>query len=196
MSKKLTTINFSYCELSEDDIDVLVKYLEETPSVKNCDLSENNLSQKSCFKLGSLIEKNSSLEKLNLMNCKLNGENVLYIFSYKGSKGLKHIILNNNDIGDMGLIGIAGFIKNSPKLEILEFINVSGNDMGFKTLINCVKNSENLKTIHFEKNKINKEGIDMIKNFNEEFKNKGIKFFLDKIEGEKNIENIETIEFI
>ena len=143
-----------------------------------------------------MIEKTNTLEKLNLMNCKLNGENVLYIFSYKGSKGLKHIILNNNDIGDMGLIGIAGFIKNSPKLEILEFINISGNDMGFKTLINCVKNSENLKTIHFEKNKINKEGIDMIKNFNEEFKNKGIKFFLDKIEGEKNIENIETIEFI
>ena len=196
INKKLTSINFSHCELSDEDFDIIIKYCEANTLLKSCDISFNDISQKSCFKLASMIEKTNTLEKLNLMNCKLNGENVLYIFSYKGSKGLKHIILNNNDIGDMGLIGIAGFIKNSPKLEILEFINISGNDMGFKTLINCVKNSENLKTIHFEKNKINKEGIDIIKNFNEEFKNKGIKFFLDKIEGEKNIENIETIEFI
>ena len=196
VSKKLTTINFSYCELSEDDIDVLVKYLEETPSVKNCDLSENNLSQKSCFKLGSLIEKNSSLEKLNLMNCKLNGESVTCLFNSRGSKSLKHLILNFNEIGDLGLIGFSGFMKNSTKLEILELVCVGGNDMGFNNLVNSAKNCESLKVIHFEKNKITKISHDVIKNSNEELKNKKIKFFLNKIEGEKNSENLDAFEFI
>ena len=196
ISKKLTAINFSYCDLSEDDFNVLAKYLEENPLVKVCDLSENTLEQKSCFKLGIMLDKNTTLEKLNLMNCKLNEQTITCIFSSKGSKGLKHLILNFNPLGDLGLIGISAFLKNSPKLEILELVCVSGNDIGFSNLINCVKVCESLKVVHFVKNNITKMSIDIIKNSDEELKNKHIKFFLDKIEGEKNMENTEVFEFI
>ena len=196
VNKKLTEINFSHSELNDDDINIIVKYCEENNLLKICDLSDNDISQKSCFKLGSLIEKNSTLEKLNLSNCKLNGENIIFIFNSKGSKGLKHIILNNNEIGDLGLVGISGFIKNSPNLEILELINVEGNDMGFTTLINVVKNCEKLKKIFFGKNKLSKISIEMVKKFGEELKSKGIIFYLDKIEGDKSGENIDGVEFI
>ena len=196
VNKKLTEINFSHSELNDDDINIIVKYCEENNLLKICDLSDNDISQKSCFKLGSLIEKNSTLEKLNLSNCKLNGENIIFIFNSKGSKGLKHIILNNNEIGDLGLVGISGFIKNSPNLEILELINVEGNDMGFTTLINVVKNCEKLKKIFFGKNKLSKISIEMVKKFGEELKSKGIIFYLDKIEGDKSGENIDGVEFV
>ena len=196
INKKLTEINFSHSELNDDDINIIVKYCEENNLLKICDISDNDISQKSCFKLGSLIEKNSSLEKLNLSNCKLNGENIIFIFNSKGSKGLKHIILNNNEIGDLGLVGISGFIKNSPNLEILELVNVEGNDMGFTTLINVVKNCEKLKKIFFGKNKLSKISIEMVKKFGEELKSKGIIFYLDKIEGDKSGENIDGVEFI
>ena len=196
VNKKLTEINFSHSELNDDDINIIVKYCEENNLLKICDISDNDISQKSCFKLGSLIEKNSTLEKLNLSNCKLNGENIIFIFNSKGSKGLKHIILNNNEIGDLGLVGISGFIKNSPNLEILELINVEGNDMGFTTLINVVKNCEKLKKIFFGKNKLSKISIEMVKKFGEELKSKGIIFYLDKIEGDKSGENIDGVEFI
>ena len=195
VNKKLTEINFSHSELNDDDINVIVKYCEENNSLKIIDISDNDISQKSCFKLGSLIEKNITLEKLNLSNCKLNGENIIFIFNSKGSKGLKHIILNFNEIGDLGLVGFSGFIKNSPNLEILELISVEGNDMGFTTLINVVKNCEKLKKIFFGKNKLTKISIDMIKKFGEELKSKGIIFYLDKIEGDKNGENIDGVEF-
>jgi hypothetical protein len=195
VNKKLTEINFSHSELNDDDINVIVKYCEENNSLKICDISDNDISQKSCFKLGSLIEKNITLEKLNLSNCKLNGENIIFIFNSKGSKGLKHIILNFNEIGDLGLVGFSGFIKNSPNLEILELISVEGNDMGFTTLINVVKNCEKLKKIFFGKNKLTKISIDMIKKFGEELKSKGIIFYLDKIEGDKSGENIDGVEF-
>ena len=196
VNKKLNEINFSHSELNDDDINIIVKYCEENNLLKICDLSDNDISQKSCFKLGSLIEKNSTLEKLNLSNCKLNGENIIFIFNSKGSKGLKHIILNNNEIGDLGLVGISGFIKNSPNLEILELINVEGNDMGFTTLINVVKNCEKLKKIFFGKNKLSKISIEMVKKFGEELKSKGIIFYLDKIEGDKSGENIDGVEFV
>ena len=196
INKKLTSINFSYCDLSEDDINIISKYIEESPLVKICDLSENNLTQKSCFKLGMMLEKNSSIEKLNLMNCKLTGQNITCILTNKGSKGLKHLILNFNPLGDLGLIGFNSFLKNSPKLEILELVCINGNDMGFSNLLNCIKLCQSIKVIHFERNKITKNSIDIIKNTNEELKNKQIKFFLNKIEGEKNLENFEAFEFI
>ena len=196
MNKKLISINFSNCDLSDDDINIIVKYIEDNPLMKFCDISNNNLSQKSCFKLGAMLEKNTTLEKINLNNCNLTGENIMPICSNKGSKGLRHIILNNNPIEDLGLIGISGFIKNSTKLEILEMNNIKGNDMGFITVINCLKNTETLKKIYFEKNKITKKSIDMIKKSDEEFNQKGIKFYLNKIDDNKNEKNEEIINSI
>ena len=193
---KLISINFSNCDLSDDDINIIVKYIEDNPLMKFCDISNNNLSQKSSFKLGAMLEKNTTLEKINLNNCNLTGENIMPICSNKGSKGLRHIILNNNPIEDLGLIGISGFIKNSTKLEILEMNNIKGNDMGFITVINCLKNTETLKKIYFEKNKITKKSIDMIKKSDEEFNQKGIKFYLNKIDDKKNEKNEEIINSI
>ena len=196
ISKKLEAINFSYSELSDDDINVIVKYCEDNTLLKVCDISGNSISQKSCFKIGSMIEKNSTLEKLDLTDCKLTGENIIFIFNSKGSKGLKHIILNLNEIGDLGIVGILGFIKNSPKIEILELTNIGGNDMGFTTLFNCVKNCENIKKIFFGKNKVSSACLEEVKKSGEELKNKELIIFLDKPEGDKNPENIEGIEFI
>ena len=196
INKKLTSINFSYCDLSEDDINIVAKYIEESPLIKICDLSENNLTQKSCFKIGMMLEKNSSLEKLNLMNCKLNAQNITCILTNKGSKELKYLILNFNALGDLGIIGLNSFLKNSPKLEILELVSINGNDLGFSNLLNCIKSCESIKVVHFERNKLTKNSIDVIKNSNEELKNKQIKIFLNKIEGEKNLENLEAFEFI
>ena len=196
INKKLTSINFSYCDLSEDDINIVAKYIEESPLIKICDLSENNLTQKSCFKIGMMLEKNLSLEKLNLMNCKLNAQNITCILTNKGSKELKYLILNFNALGDLGIIGLNSFLKNSPKLEILELVSINGNDLGFSNLLNCIKSCESIKVVHFERNKLTKNSIDVIKNSNEELKNKQIKLFLNKIEGEKNLENLEAFEFI
>ena len=192
-NKKLISINFNSCVLTDDDIELISKYISENSLFKYCDLGNNEISQKSCFKLGTMIEKSSSLEQLILNNCKLNGETSMLLFNSKGSKSLKHININDNDIGDIGLVGITSFIKNSPKIEKFELAGVNGGDMGFSTLINCVKASGNVKELHFGNNKITKTSIEMIKGFNEDFKNKGIKFFVSKIEGENDTDCLKFI---
>ena len=193
ISKKLNSINFNSCALTDEDIEIISKYVSENNLIKYCNLGNNTISQKSCFKLGTMVEKTTSLEKLILNNCKLNGETSMLLFNSKGSNTLKYININDNDIGDIGLVGITSFIKSSPKLEIFELDNVGGNDMGFSTLINCVKAVGNIKEVHFEKNKITKVSIDMIKGLNEEFKNKGVKFFVSKVEGESDIDSLKYI---
>ena len=87
INKKLTLINFNSCALKDEDIEIISKYISESNLVKYCNLGNNNISQKSCFKLGSMIEKTTSLEKLILNKCKLNGETTMLLFN---SKGLKH----------------------------------------------------------------------------------------------------------
>ena len=192
-NKKLISINFNSCVLTDDDIELISKYISENNLFKYCHLGNNEISQKSCFKLGTMIEKSTSLEQLILNNCKINGETSMLLFNSKGSKSLKHININDNDIGDIGLVGITSFIKNSPKIEKFELTGVNGGDMGFSTLINCVKASGNVKELHFGNNKITKTSIEMIKGFNEDFKNKGIKFFVSKIEGENDTDCLKFI---
>ena len=193
INKKLTSINFNSCCLKDEDIEVISKYITDNNLVKYCNLGNNEISQKSCFKLGTMIEKSPSLENLILNNCKLNGESSNLLFNSKGSRGLKYININDNEIADIGLVGLTSFIKSSPKLEIFDLAGVGGTDMGFSTLINCVKALGNKKELHFEKNKISKSSIDLIKGFNEDFKNKGVKFFVDKIEGENDSEILKFV---
>lgn len=192
-SKKLTSINFSNCNLADEDFEIISKYVSENNLIKYCNLSNNKVSQKSCFKLGTMVEKSTSLEKLLLNNCDLNGETSLLLFNSKGSSGLKYLDISGNTLGDIGLMGICPFVKNCPKLEIFELKEVGGLDMGFNTLINCVKSTTSIKEIHFENNKITKVSGDMIKGLNEEFKNKGVKFFTSKIEG---VTELDSLKFV
>ena len=193
INKKLISINFNSNSLTDNDIEIISKYITDNNQFKYCNIGNNNISQKSCFILGTMIEKTTSLEQLILNKCNLTGESTMLLLNSKGSNSLKHINLNENEIGDIGLVGITSFIKSSPKLEIFELIEVKGNDMGFTTLINCIKSTGNIKQVHFEKNKISKKSVDIIKGFNEDFKNKGIKFFIDKIEGEKDIDSLQFV---
>ena len=193
ISKKLTSINFSNCNLIDEDFEIISKYVSENNLIKYCNLSNNKVSQKSCFKLGTMVEKSTSLEKLLLNNCDLNGETSLLLFNSKGSSGLKYLDISGNTLGDIGLMGICPFVKNCPKLEIFKLKEVGGNDMGFNTLINCVKSTNSIKEVHFENNKITKVSVDMIKGLNEEFKNKGVKFFANKIEGQNELDSLKFV---
>ena len=193
INKKLISINFNNCCLKDEDFEVISKYVTDNNSFKCCNLGNNTISQKSCFKLGTMIERTTSLEQLILNNCQLNGETILLLLNNKGSNTLKYININDNEISDIGLVGISAFVKSSPKLEILELANVGGSDMGFSTLVNCVKFAGNIKIVHFERNKITKKSVDIIKQLNEELKNKNIKFFVDKMNGENDMDSLKFI---
>ena len=127
-------------------------------------------------------------------DCNLSGETLLFLFNGKGSQTLKHINISGNNIGDIGLVSIGAFIKNSPKLEIFELKNCGGTDMGFNSIVNTIhlNDKNSIKVIHYEKNEISFATFDMLKKLNQILKAKEVVFYLDKIEG---LHNIDCVKF-
>ena len=193
ISKKLTSINFSNSNLDDQDIKHISNYMVASTSLLSCDIGKNILSPLACSTFGYSILKSTSLQTLKINECGINGESLLFIFNGKGSKSLKHINLNGNEFGDIGLISLSAFMKSSPLLESIELEKCGGTDMGFNSLVNILKSNENskMKYVNFHKNSITKVSFDILKKFNDDFQKKKIVFALDKIEGEK-----DTIEAI
>ena len=196
-SKNLISINFSQCNLNKEDIQYLANYIVESPNVKYCNISKNNLTTLACSTFAYCLQKTKSLETLIMNACALNDESLVFLFNGKGSQTLKHINISDNNIGDIGLVSIGAFIKNSKKLEIFELKNVGGGDMGFNSIVNTIHLNDNnkIKVIHFEKNIISNVTYEILKKLNEIFKAKDVVFYLDKIEGECNIDCVKFCKY-
>ena len=194
ISKNLTSINFNNCNLGEQDIKHITNYVVSSTSLLICDIGKNILSPLSCSTFGYCILKATSLETLRLNECGINGESLLFLFNGKGSKPLKHINLNGNEFGDIGLVSLSAFMKSSPLLESIELENCGGTDMGFNNIVNTIQSSENskMKYVNFHKNNVTKIALDILRKFNDFFKKKKVVFALDKIEGE--MDNIDSID--
>ena len=195
ISKNLTSISFSSCNLNKEDIQYIANYIVESPIMLSCNIGNNPLTPLCCSTFAYCLQKTKSLEQLIMNNCNINGESLLFLFNGKGSHTLKHININGNDIGDIGLVSIGAFMKNSPKLEIFELKNCGGTDMGFNSIVNTIhlNDKSNIKCIHYEKNEISAATYEMLKKLNEIFKAKEVTFYLDKIEGEYKIDCVKFI---
>jgi Ran GTPase-activating protein (RanGAP) involved in mRNA processing and transport len=185
INKNLTSLNFSKCLLNKDDIQYISNYIVESPIILSCNLGKNPLNTLACSTFAYAIQKTKSLEELILNDCCINGESLLFLFNKKGSQTLKHINISGNIIGDIGLVSIGAFIKNSKKLKILELKKCGGTDMGFKSIVETLHLNDNntLEQIHFQNNKISSATFEMMKKLNDIFVAKKVVFYLDKIEG-------------
>ena len=189
ISRNLTSINFNNCQLDDQDIKHITNYVVSSTSLLVCDIGRNILSPLACSTFGYCILKTTSLETLRINECGINGESLLFLFNGKGSKPIKHINLNGNTFGDIGLVSLSAFMKSSPLLESIELEQCGGSDMGFQSLVKTIQGSENskMKYVNFHKNNVTKIALDILKKFNDYFKKKKVVFALDKIEGEENI---------
>ena len=185
INEKLISIRFSNCELNETDIKIITNFAASSKTLRILDIGKNILSQLSCSTFGYCILKTESLETLRINECGINGENILPILNGKGSKTLKHVNLNGNEIGDIGLVSISAFINKSPEIESIELENCGGTNMGFNNLVNMIQSNINckIKYVNFHKNILTSESLDILRKFNDSFKKRKIVFALDKIEG-------------
>ena len=198
INKNLISVNFNNCGLNDDDIKCLTKYIVNSTSLIFCDIGKNILSNLSCSNFGYCILKSVSMETIILSECGINDEKLMFLFNGKGSKVLKHIYLNGNEFGDIGLISLCSFMKASPLLESIELEKCNGTDIGFKYIIDTIEENENnkIKYINYHKNKITNTSLDILKKFNEYFKKKKVVFALDKIfDGNENYEKIDCSIF-
>ena len=190
INNQLTAISFNNCQLNEDDIKSITNYIVSSTSLLLCDIGKNILSPLACSTFGYCILKTTSLETLIINECGINGESLLFIFNGKGSKPLKHVKLNGNEFGDIGLVSISAFIKNSPLLESIELEKCGGTDMGFISLANMIQGNVNskIKYVNFHKNNVTFASLGILKKYNDIFTSRKVVFALDKMEGKIDID--------
>ena len=188
INKNLISLNFSECELKENDIKDIANYVVASNSLLVLDIGKNILSPLSCSTLGYGILKTTSLETLKLNECDINEESLLFLFNGKGSKPLKHINLNGNKFGDIGLVSLCSFMKATPLLESIELEHSGGTDMGLKYIVNTIQENENnkMKYINFRNNNITNISLDLLKKSNDYFTKKKVIFAIDKITSNNN----------
>ena len=197
LNKQLVSMNFNNCKLNDDDIKSITNYIVSSTSLLVCDIGKNILSPKSCSTFGYCILKTTSLETLRINECGINGESLLFIFNGKGSKPLKNVNLNGNEFGDIGLVSISAFMKNSPLLESIELEKCGGTDMGFISLANMIQGNTNskIKYVNFHKNNVTQASLGILKKFNDVFTNRKVVFALDKMEGQGDNNEIDCAIF-
>ena len=197
LNKQLVSMNFNNCKLNDDDIKSITNYIVSSTSLLLCDIGKNILSPKSCSTFGYCILKTTSLETLRINECGINGESLLFIFNGKGSKPLKNVNLNGNEFGDIGLVSVSAFMKNSPSLESIELERCGGTDMGFISLVNMIQSNTNskIKYVNFHKNNVTNASLGIIKKFNDVFNSRKVVFALDKIEGQGESKEIDCAIF-
>ena len=197
LNKQLVSMNFNNCKLNDDDIKSITNYIVSSTSLLVCDIGKNILSPKSCSTFGYCILKTTSLETLKINECGINGESLLFIFNGKGSKPLKNVNLNGNEFGDIGLVSISAFMKNSPSLESIELEKCGGTDMGFISLVNMIQGNTNskIKYVNFHKNNVTNASLGILKKFNDIFTSRKVVFALDKMEGQGDSSEIDCAIF-
>ena len=197
INKQLISICFSNCKLNEDDVKYISNYIVSSNSLLVCDIGKNILSPLACSTFGYCILKTTSLETLRINECGINGESLLFIFNGKGSKPLKHVNLNGNEFGDIGLVSISVFMKNSPLLESIELEKCGGTDMGFASLANMIQSNNNskIKYVNFHKNNVTFASLGILKKYNNIFTSRKLVFALDKIEGQIDNNDINCAIF-
>ena len=197
INNQLTSICFKNCQLNEDDIKSITNYIVSSTSLLICDIGQNILSHLACSTFGYCILKTTSLETLRINECGINGESLLFIFNGKGSKPLKHVNLNGNEFGDIGLVSISAFMKNSPLLQSIELEKCGGTDMGFISLVNMIQSNieSKIKYVNFHKNNVTIASLGILQKYNDAFRNRKVVFALDKIEGKDDNIDIDCAIF-
>ena len=176
-NNNVISLNLSQNNLNDNDMKLLSDIILNNQNLKKLNISKNKLSQLSCSNLGYALNKTTTLEIINLNECEINGETLLFLFNSKGSNTFKKIFLDNNNIGDVGLMMLSNFIKNSTKLDTISLKKVNGSDMGFSTIVSIILLSKSpLKLINLEENVINEKIIDDIIKNNDKYNEKGIVF--------------------
>ncbi|XP_016414052.1 uncharacterized protein LOC107744761 [Sinocyclocheilus rhinocerous] len=119
---KLDTIHLRKCGLTEESCSVLATVLRSNSSLKELDMSNNNLQDSGVKKLqNGLEDTNCTLQKLRLNKCNLTDKSCSALATVLGSDtNLKELNLNNNNLQDSGVKLLCTGLKSVKcKLEIL-----------------------------------------------------------------------------
>ncbi|KAI2644794.1 NACHT, LRR and PYD domains-containing protein 12 [Labeo rohita] len=129
---KLKTLHLCDCGLTEESCSALATVLISNPSLKELDMSNNNLQDSGVQKLQDGLEKrNCTLEKLGLSNCSITEEGYKALASALRSNP-SHLIeldLTGNDPGQSGVKVLSDLLQDpNCELKTLRFLGPAADE--------------------------------------------------------------------
>uniref|UniRef100_A0A8C1R006 Uncharacterized protein n=1 Tax=Cyprinus carpio TaxID=7962 RepID=A0A8C1R006_CYPCA len=142
---KLNKLQLCDCGLTEESCSALATVLKSNSSLKELDMSKNNLQDSGVEKLSQngLESKNCTLEKLRLNDCNLTDKSCSALATVlRSDNNLKELNMNNNNLQDSGVIHLCTRLKNVKcKLEILRLSDCSITEEGYKALASALRSN-------------------------------------------------------
>ncbi|KTF75985.1 hypothetical protein cypCar_00040302 [Cyprinus carpio] len=178
---KLNTLILSKCGLTEESCSALATVLRSNPSLKELDMSNNNLQDSGVKKLG-LENTNCILEKLRLSNCSVTEEGYKALASALRSNP-SHLIeldLTGNDPGQSGVKELNDLLQD-PNFQ-LKTLSMNNNNI---TEEDCClltealnSNPSNLTELNLSGTKLRNSGMKIFSTLfkNEQCRLKKLKF--------------------
>ncbi|XP_051726853.1 uncharacterized protein LOC127500029 isoform X44 [Ctenopharyngodon idella] len=160
---KLETLWLNKCDLTKESCSALASVLSsDSSSLKDLELSNNNLQDSGVKLLCDGLKNNRKLEKIRLSDCGITEEGYKALASALRSNPLSHLIeldLTGNDPGQSGVKELSNLLQDpdcqlkmssdSSSLKNLELSNNNLQDSGVKPPCDGLKNNRKLEKIRF-----------------------------------------------
>ena len=173
-SKNISIIDISNNNFSRSDFDILIDYLKTNPILNSLDISGNKLDLKSSVNLGPVLSGIKNISSINMTNMGIISELIPNLFK---SYNLNEIILDDNNLEEVGLIMLIKALDGNKNLKKISLKNTQLSFIGLTSLLKMLEKKKDFKELHLENNVIDDSCINIMKT---SLKNKQFKIFVTK----------------
>jgi Ran GTPase-activating protein (RanGAP) involved in mRNA processing and transport len=174
VNRNITNLDLSNNNFGLEDFNNLTEYLKTNPILNSLDISGNKLSLKSSINLGATLCSMKNIKSLNMSNMGIISEFIPNLFR---SFNLEEIILDDNNLEEVGLIMLIKGLEGDKNLKKISLKNTQLSSIGLTSLLKMLDKVKDFRELHLENNTIDDMSIGIMKNM---LKTKKFKIFVSK----------------
>ena len=144
-NRKLKQIKFSEVALSQSGYQQIKNYLIKIKGLTLLSITGCIFTGEDILELKNVITNNSEIQKINLSNCKMPTDLLLFIFS--STSNLKQLNLSNCQLQSNDIKQILGILK---EMKYLQLVDLSANEMtsdAINDIATMIKNNEHIQSL-------------------------------------------------
>ena len=117
---QIERLNLGGCGLTSDGVGEVVSGLSDNHSLRELDLSWNQIGSEGAVAVATMLKTNSSLERLSLAGCGIGSSGGVELgAALERNKTLRYLGLSRNKLGDDGVRGLSAGLENNSSLKDL-----------------------------------------------------------------------------
>lgn len=174
-SHKVNCLDLSNNNFSNNDFEELSSFLMKNPPLMTLNLSGNKMEMQSAVELGAALNNVHNIKTLNLSNMSIASEAIPNLLK---SLCVEEIILDDNPIGEIGLIMLSKALIKNKTVKKISLKNADLSSIGLQHLLISLQGNTTITEIHIENNAIDENGLTTALTLT---KGKKFKIFMSKI---------------